>query len=246
MRKRISSEDKLYVHYGTGNFDKHRFQQAENIQNSSKPRYGLWGSPVDSKNSWKEWCLEKECRELSEENCFYFRIRGWHVYEICKEEDLEILPHVKVSLGFQARINTSYYYLDFEKIRKQEWPYFALDIQINEVEEKLVGYDCDCILVLDERDLVENYDAKFTSSPITLNKLLPMRWCGTVLQNIEVSALLKTPENKKYIYMEQPDSYYGFKTIVACITDGRIVETCGFTLEEAKAVVKEVIKEELC
>lgn len=45
------------------------------------------------------------------------------------------------------------------------------------------------------------------------------------------------------IYSEQPDEFYGFKAMVACISDGRIVETCGYTLDEAKKIMSEIMKE---
>lgn len=244
VRKRTDSEDKLYVHYGSKTFDKNRFRKVENMQDFLKPKYGLWGSTVDSKKGWSEWCVESGHREISLDACFYFRIRGRQVYEIRKGEDLKALPQLNVLPICQSSFETQHVYLDFEKICEQEYPYFALDIQIGEGEEQFRGYDCDCILVLDDQELVENHDAKFTNNPLTVNQLLPMKWYSTIMNNIEVSVLLKTPGGKKYIYMEQPDSHYGFKTIVACLSDGRIVETCGFTLEEAKNIAKEVIKEQ--
>ena len=118
----------------------------------------------------------------------------------------------------------------------------AININEKDLEEYLPGFDCDSIIVLDDYDLVENYDAKITDKPLTLRQLLPMKWYKTICGDIELSVLCKSPEDKHYVYCEQPDSHYGFKTLVACITDGRIVETCGYSEKEAKEILAEVMK----
>ena len=240
-RKDLKAEDKLYVHYGSSHFDKHIFQKAKNPEFGIKPEYGLWGSPVNSEYGWKHWCEENGFRECSDENCFYFRIRGWQVYEIESKEDLSILPHTENDKGYK-KLYPNVAFLDYEAIGSNSYPYSALDISIKDLGEYLPGYDCDCIFVLDDYDLVENYDAKITDKPLTLRQLLPMKWYKTICGDIELSALCKSPDGKHYVYCEQPDIHYGFKTLVAGITDGRIVETCGYTETEAKEIIAEVVK----
>jgi hypothetical protein len=47
--------------------------------------------------------------------------------------------------------------------------------------------------------------------------------------------------------VEEPDRHYGFKMLVACISDYRIVEVCGYSEEEALSLIDEIkpYKEEL-
>lgn len=243
IRENLNLERKMYVHYGSADFDRDRFKKAENEEYDVKPSGGLWGSPVDSVNGWKQWCRENDFREINDDNCFYFRIRGWQVYEIRIVQDLQKLPHIQMSEELQRLFLWHDKMLDFEAIMKDDCSYSALDVKIEKVSSELPGYDCDCILVLDDYDLVINYDAKHHNNPLTLRDLLPLKWYKTMLGDIEVCGLLHIPDNKVYIYSEQPDEHYFFKSIVACISDGRIVETCGYTENEAKNVLNEILKE---
>lgn len=245
IRKGSHSEEKMYVHYGDSAFHREKFKKARNAKYGIKPEYGLWGSPVDAEYGWKQWCEDNEFREINEKESFYFRIRGWQVYEIEKPQDLENLPHIPVLEENKRKNPYEELFLDYEKMAKGELSYSALEVKIKDVEEQLPGYDCDCILVLDDRDLVVNYDARSSSHPLTLRQLLPIKWYKRIKGDIEVCRLLKTPEGKKYIYCEQPDEHYGFKTLVACMTDGRIVETCGYTEDEAKKIVNAIMKDDL-
>lgn len=54
---------------------------------------------------------------------------------------------------------------------------------------------------------------------------------------------MKSPDDKCYIYYEEPDAHYGFKTLVACISDGRIVETGGYSEQEAKELIAGMMPE---
>lgn len=160
IRENLNLERKMYVHYGSADFDRDRFKKAENEEYDVKPRGGLWGSPVDSVNGWKQWCRENDFCEINDDNCFYFRIRGWQVYEIRTVQDLQELPHIQMSEELQRFFVWHDKMLDFEVIMKDDCSYSALDIKIEKVSDELPGYDCDCILVLDDYDLVINYDAR--------------------------------------------------------------------------------------
>ena len=240
IRKDLFKEDKLYIHFGLDHFDKEKFKKVKNRKLGLKPQYGLWGSPVETERSWKQWCEENDFRECRADNCFYFRINSLQVYEIKNKEDFNGLP-CKTQPGIFENVYPDAKCINFEAL--QQGGCSALDITIKDIDEYLPGYDCDCILVLDDRDLVVNYDAKITDKPLTLRQLLPMVWYKTICENIELSALCKMPDGKQYVYCEQPDEHYVFKTIVACITDGRIVETCGYSKMEAEEIIKEVLKE---
>ena len=188
IRENLNLERKMYVHYGSADFDRDRFKKAENEEYDVKPRGGLWGSPVDSVNGWKQWCRENDFCEINDDNCFYFRIRGWQVYEIRTVQDLQKLPHIQMSEELQ-RFFVWHDKLDFEVIMKDDCSYSALDIKIEKVSDELPGYDCDCILVLDDYDLVINYDAKRHNNPLTLKDLLPTKWYKTILSDIAASRI---------------------------------------------------------
>ena len=51
------------------------------------------------------------------------------------------------------------------------------------------------------------------------------------------------PDEKMYVYCEQPSEHYFLKSLVACISDGRIVEVCGYTEKEANLIIEEILKD---
>lgn len=54
----------------------------------------------------------------------------------------------------------------------------------------------------------------------------------------------KFVDNNVYIFIEIPDKYYGFKEMVANLTQQKIIETYGFSKEEAMGLVAEFYEEE--
>ena len=84
---------KLYIHYGSKKFDKKRVTRKNRCSLGSKPKYGLWTSPVDTNWGWKDWCESEEFRECNEENSFMFSlIPDAKVLNIFYEDD--ILPYI--------------------------------------------------------------------------------------------------------------------------------------------------------
>lgn len=239
-------EKKLFVHYGAAHFDKDRFLPAKNEEGWVKPTGGLWGSPVDSKYGWKEWCEENHYKSDATEECFYFRLdcpNNWAV--IHTREEWEQYPKQPRPYGCDHDI------LDYDKIMQQGMgdgiPLYAIVAEFADREafaDCFWGYDCDSVIVLNDSILIENYDAKVTPHPLTRNDLLPVRPFKTIRKKIEVSCFLRSPDGKCYIYYEEPDAHYGFKTLAACISDGRIVETGGYSEQEAKDLIAEMMADE--
>lgn len=60
----------------------------------------------------------------------------------------------------------------------------------------------------------------------------------------ELAYYKRLVEDKVYIYIEIPDAYYGFKELVACITDKTIVSFIGFSKKEAESLINEYAEEE--
>lgn len=242
-------EKQLFVHYGSKNYDRNRFREAKNDEiPCPKPDGGLWASPIHSKYSWLDWCADNNFRKYSKENCFYFRFGNpWNWMTVHNKKEWEKLPKRD---GGDALFS----FVDFDILKEQGvgdgYSICALETRFEDYEEYsecFMGYDCDSIVVLDDWCLFENYDAKKSSNPLQLRDLLPIHFYKEIRENVLVSCLRRSPDDKAYFYVEEPDCHYGFKTLVACVSDGRIVELCGYTEKEALSLIEEVkpYKEEL-
>lgn len=239
----MEKEKKLFVHYGSEHFDRKRFNVAKNEEQWIKPVGGLWGFPVDSQYSWKKWCEDNDFKSYAVNECFFFRLASpcnWSI--IHSREEWEKYPKQPQLLGLGHAA------IDYEMIAKSGmgdgFPIYAIVTEFEDREEFdfcFCGYDCDSVLVLNDSILIENYDAKFTENPLTLQDLLPLKPIKIIRDNIQVSCLLRAPDDKFYIYCEEPSVHYGFKTLVACINDERIVEVCGYSEKEAKDLLAEIL-----
>lgn len=65
------------VHYGHDKFDLEQFQPV-NFRDYwiSKPSGGFWGSPVNSKDSWKGWCQANDFDKCDFSKCIRFTFIG--------------------------------------------------------------------------------------------------------------------------------------------------------------------------
>lgn len=234
--------EKLFVHYGSAHFDKSRFIEAKNRKGiDTKPNGGLWGTPVESQNTWLKWCAENDYRTYDTENCFYFRLDtpcNWKT--IHNKEEWKQLPK-------REDVLDRFEVIDFETVKRDGigdgYPIYAIETAFDDDDEFFDcfrGYDCDSVVVLNDAILIENYDAKYCNNPLKLTDLLPIHFFKEIRENVLVSCLLRSPDEKTYFYVEEPDIHYGFKILVACISEGRIVELGGYTEEEALALIEEV------
>ena len=48
--------NQIYIHYGSDKFEPEKFQPIKNKMLSVKPTGGLWASPVNAKEGWRQWC----------------------------------------------------------------------------------------------------------------------------------------------------------------------------------------------
>lgn len=133
-----------FIHYGSKQFNPNMFGTIKNL-NSSKPSGGLWGSPIDSKYGWKEWCKEEDyCHDFS--HFFTFQVQG-NIHIIDSLEDLLVLPTVQDQ------------YPDFEKCLR-----IGIDAVLLTVKGKcltrfsypisLYEWDCESIVVLNKSSIV--------------------------------------------------------------------------------------------
>ena len=227
--------EKFFVHYGSEHFERQRFVPVKNEKDGGKPTGGLWGYPIDLADSRNQRCREEEH--------FIFRLGcPCNRSVIHSKEEWEKYPKQPTASGHAT--------LDYERIAREGLgdglPIYAIEMEMEDREAFVAcawGEDRDSVFVLNDAVLIENYDAKVMEDPLTLEDLLPMRHCKTLRKDIEVSCLLGSPDGRRYLYLEEPSTHYGFKTLVACISDGRIVEVCGYTEQEARALIAELSKD---
>ena len=147
-----------YIHYGSRAFDPLRFMPIKNVECMSKPNGGLWGSPVGAEYGWDKLCAEKGLGDCSEEDSFGFTlVDGSKVCHINSAKDLRKLPRIKT---FSAPY--MWVCLDFERIVVNGVDAIQLNIgserftaKHERLCNKLYGWDCDTILVLNKNAIIE-------------------------------------------------------------------------------------------
>ena len=112
--------DKVYIHYGSTKFDPELikpfdYYELGHISSSVKPPFysGLWGSPVDSENSWKAWNDSTEYSECDDNNTFRFRVKdGFKILMIDSPESAISLvenyltvDYVRLRFGVEKQID---------------------------------------------------------------------------------------------------------------------------------------------
>lgn len=140
-----------YIHYGHKKYDSDLFVEPTNQEMLNKPKGGLWGSPVEAEQGWRQWCEENNFRDCDEENAFVFELtENANVYQINCRADIEKLP-------LQKSILTSWFIPDFEAIKKSGIDVIQYNLSNDATEDwsnglyyALYGWDCDCILVLNK------------------------------------------------------------------------------------------------
>ncbi len=145
MRYKLCSKSQLenlqVIHYGSNIYTPIRPVVNGKI---TKPRGGLWTSPVYSDWSWKHWCREENFRKIDESVSFKlgFKLEA-KILIINSIKDLEVLPKRK-DIAFELAV-------DFEKLAKK-----YDGIWLTEVGEKatrfsesldLWGWDVETVLI---------------------------------------------------------------------------------------------------
>lgn len=208
----------LYVYYGSEHFNRDLFK---NDNNKDIPKFSLVGLSLKSENGWKKWRNDNNVNSISKKDYFCFRINNNNL-ALDNVNDIEKLPHYK---------DKGKNIIDYEALLRMDYPIYALHMKSN-VAKYLLGIEYDCVLVLNDICLIENYSAKETDKPIIFDDIWPLKYYKTISEGIEISFSEYKLNNKTYIYSEQPDEYYGFKYLIACLSDRRIVEICGYQGQE--------------
>ena len=156
----------IFRHYGSRNFSKVKFKKVRNWQ-LPKPLGGLWGSPVDSDNSWINFCEKENNIFIYDKNDYFdFSIKeNAKILVIREETDCLGLPKIEGPVGgltekMWKEILDIYgrEYLDYEKLMQSGID--AIIYEINDfVNEKFPAIDVDSICVLNP-DVVEQKNTK--------------------------------------------------------------------------------------
>ena len=140
---------KTYIHYGSSVYDKNRFMPVCNCPwNKPKPHTCLWGSPTDSQNSWKNFCVSENFRTNSLREHFTFRL-------VHPERILFI--HDEKSLGILKQYTKNGFYIDFEKIYADG--YSGIEVSITDfgilTPHILLSWDVDSIVMFDKDEIIQ-------------------------------------------------------------------------------------------
>lgn len=153
---------KIYIHYGSDEFNPEKFKPIKNKLMSTKPEGGLWASPIDSPQNWKNWCETEKFHLEKLQKSFTLQLRpNAKVLYINYAERLDLLPKQKPLVGLEHFDNWDC--LDFEKIAKK---YDAIELSLSQettrgqeywksLSYKLYGWDCDSILILNPKCIME-------------------------------------------------------------------------------------------
>lgn len=139
-----------YIHYGHDRFIPEYFAQPSNYAGFTKPRGGLWASPVDSDFGWAEWCeFENFHPELLKKSFTFEMTDGANVLLIEDRAHLRGLPRLDSDYDFDWCL------LDFEELIRRGVDAVEVHIRDYMLHHLLYGWDCDSIVVLNPDVIVE-------------------------------------------------------------------------------------------
>lgn len=218
----------IYVYYGSEHFNRDLLKKDNN---KDIPKFSLVGLSLKSENGWKKWRNDNNMNSISKKDYFCFRINNNNL-ALENIDDIKKLPHYTNKGGV---------IIDYEALLKMDYPIYALHMK-SKVAKYLLGIEYDCVLVLSDVCLIENYSAKDTDNPIIFEDICPLKYYKKIFNNVHVSVNKNKLDNKYYAYVEESDSYYGFKSLIVCLLDGKIIENRGYSDIEYKIILRKIIK----
>lgn len=146
---------KEYIHYGHRHFNPNQFNEIENYEwMSTKPKGGLWASPLVAPLTWEKWCKDEEFPYFTPDRWFKFKLKpDTRVLYVDNVEILQNLPNAPNPYG----LATVYWekHIDFVKLKEQ---YDAIEISLSscgDLYNILAMWDCDSILILNKDVIIE-------------------------------------------------------------------------------------------
>jgi len=137
-----------------------------------KPIGGLWASPLDSKFSWQDWCQAENFRDTGKQVKVILDIEMGNFITINSEDDLSQMPWYHLAgLNLMEAI-------DFEKLVAGGVDGIYLTEQGQwatrfSYPRSLYGWDCESILILNERCIKHHQIVKEETDEVRLDIDIP-------------------------------------------------------------------------
>ena len=149
----------IFEHYGSKHFDKKMFEEPiydADDEYLNKPSKGFWGSPTDSKNSWKNFCVSEGFNLSKLNDHFEFKLKRFaRVLKVLNKKDLDSLYR---KYGIEGKYGRRA--LDWNRIIKK---YDAMILIIPDdfdlvFDLHLTSWDVDSVVVFNPNVVVEIKD----------------------------------------------------------------------------------------
>jgi hypothetical protein len=152
-----------YIHYGNDHFDRDLFQPIKNDcipWNKPMSHTGLWASPVNSDNSWREFVMYSYTDRIpSLEKSFIFSLKeNSKVLRIHNNTDLmESFKNPFITWTACGSLHSALggLKIDYEGLIKQGYDAIEVYIADEETYFGFYGWDCDSLLVLNPDCIIE-------------------------------------------------------------------------------------------
>lgn len=151
----------VYIHYGDSEFKPQYVGKDDEHSVLFSKMPGLWGSPVDAKYGWKDWCIREGLKNFSETIWFKFKLKPEaEVLHVYKERD--ILPYVKIPNHLDNKIGgiSMYGILKRDELKRD---YDAIELHLSQNPGDLHytifnTWDCDSIVVWNPDVIIPIYE----------------------------------------------------------------------------------------
>lgn len=124
-----------------------------------KPDKGFWGSPVDAKYGWKEWCENEEFGDYDFEKPVYWTLTDGKILQIDWDEVTDKSSSLVKYVVDEGTGTYNYSHLDWEKMIEDGIVAVQLmdacigHVFKNVLESKFNAWDCESIVVLDKNKI---------------------------------------------------------------------------------------------
>lgn len=161
-------KNKEFITYGII-FNPEKFQKlttsTPRFYSLNKPRGGLWGSPIDSKWGWKDWCLAEGFRVSKLNSYTKWKVKSPNkIYVIDSKEDLIAVTNKYGEITSYSTFTTSIIPINFYKMKEDGWKgvyltekgNFECHYDFPYKDGDYVGlnaWDCESIIVWDLKEI---------------------------------------------------------------------------------------------
>lgn len=132
-----------YIHYGSYEFNPNLLVPDSRWQQRPDKPFGLWASPVNSQNSWYDWCMSEDFHVEKLAICFKFVLAdGARVLHVRSADDVK---KYLIGPGIFYRLSWNYprLYKDFDAVEL----HYGNDWGLIQDCEIFWGWDVDSIVI---------------------------------------------------------------------------------------------------